>query len=252
MDLREVTVNDNRHPWERSRADMLLRKIERLRDCGLSASLVDIGAGDGFFARELSRFSDVVYAIDTGYDEDCTTARTTENIQYLCNLDDLPILKEGWKGIVMMDVLEHIEDDGIFLHKVVEKAGKGANIVITVPAYQFLFSDHDRFLKHFRRYSRSQLLAVIDKAGLDVVCMHYFYTSLFLVRLLSLPFRMKHRGVGHWRFGERHIFTRIIRLALNCDFMVCAMLAKVGILLPGLSLLAVCKTANRLDDEKLL
>jgi hypothetical protein len=86
----------------------------------------------------------------------------------------------------MMDVLEHIEHDAPFLSTVLEKLSPGGMALITVPAMQFLFSDHDAFLKHFRRYNRKQVLSLLGNFDVTVERCHYFYTSLFCARLVSL------------------------------------------------------------------
>ncbi|MDR2578426.1 MAG: hypothetical protein LBC70_06420 [Chitinispirillales bacterium] len=119
-------------------------------------------------------------------------------------------------------------------------------MLITVPAFQSLFSNHDVFLKHRRRYGRKQLLVLLRSCGLHVEKCHYFYSGLFFARWASLLLTKekpveKQTSIGEWRFGEKHVITRIVRAILNIDFRVCAALAKLRIYLPGLSLLAVCR-----------
>jgi hypothetical protein len=146
----------------------------------------------------------------------------------------------------MMDVLEHIHDDAYFLAEAIKKLTGGGFVFITVPAFQFLFSAHDVFLKHCRRYNRKQLLALLDAQGLKVERCHYFYASLFFARLAQSLLQNKkaavrHTGIGEWRFSEKHIVTRLIRAVLTIDFYCCAFLSRFHITLPGLSLLAVCR-----------
>jgi hypothetical protein len=146
----------------------------------------------------------------------------------------------------MMDVLEHIQDDHSFLTEVLRKIPRGGLALVTVPAFQFLFSEHDVFLKHYRRYNRKQLLALLDSQGLRVEQCHYFYASLFFARFFQSLLQKKkravrHKGIGEWRFSEKHIITRLIRSVLSIDFYLCAFLAKLRVFPPGLSLLAVCR-----------
>ena len=202
---------------------------------------VDIGAGDRFFTSQLASFvSGAIYAVDTGYDE---KENSLDGIHCFNNISELPEFCNG--GIILMDVLEHIHDDTSFLKEILEKMPASSFVFITVPAFQFLFSGHDVFLKHYRRYNRMQLLALIKAVNLRVEKCHYFYSSLFFARMISLFIRKDKQkrpgGIGEWRFGEKHIITRIISAILNIDFHICAFFANFHIYLPGLSILAVCK-----------
>jgi hypothetical protein len=141
----------------------------------------------------------------------------------------------------MMDVLEHVQNDREFLASALNALPDGGNVLVTVPAFQFLFSDHDVFLKHYRRYDRKSLMKLLTDSGLAIEQCHYFYTSLFFARFLLGFFKKKHNGIGGWRFHERHIITKMIYWALNVDFAMCGLFARFHIYLPGLSLLAVCK-----------
>jgi len=237
VDLTEKNNMDgNRHPWELSRAEMVLSIIKKhaVRD------IADIGAGDRFFTQMLSSIaSGTRYAIDTGY------AEKSEIIDGVRCFNDISLLSEPVDAVTLMDVIEHVQDDGAFLKEVLGKLSADALVVVTVPAFQMLFSNHDVFLKHYRRYNRKQLLSVLRKNNLHVYKCHYFYASLFLARLISLPLAKRkpassQSGIGSWRFGENHFLTQLIRIILNIDFTVCAFLAKFHIRLPGLSLLAIC------------
>jgi len=241
MDLTEKTANSNRHPWELSRAHCILNLIKQYT----LSSVADIGAGDRFFASKLkAAVCGNVYAIDTGYGEEPETAG---GIHCLNNISQLHRIEDG--AVVLMDVLEHVENDSVFLRDTLEKISSGGLVVITVPSFQFLFSDHDKFLKHLRRYNKKQLLTLMRSNNLNVERCHYFYTSLFFIRMLSLLTKKtgkknsldKVNGIGTWRFNEKHIITRAVYTILNIDFSVCCFCAKFNIYLPGLSLLAVCR-----------
>jgi hypothetical protein len=237
MDLTEKTSCGNRHPWESSRASRVLSVIKKyaVRD------VADIGAGDRFFTSKLSSVAaGVRYAVDTGYTE------KSEIIDGIRCINDISLLPESVDAVTLMDVIEHVQDDGAFLKEILGKLSADALLVVTVPAFQRLFSNHDVFLKHYRRYSRKQLLAVLRSNNLRVERCHYFYASLFLARLISLSLAKRkpassQAGVGSWRFGESHILTRVVRIILNIDFGICAFLARFRVHLPGLSLLAVCR-----------
>src|SRR3546814_13128694 len=78
-----------------------------------------------------------------------------------------------------MDVLEHVEDDAGLLRTYLDKAPPQAQAVITVPAFQFLWSHHDVFLEHHRRYTLKTLSRVVERAGAVPLRMHYYYGTIF-------------------------------------------------------------------------
>jgi len=239
MDLAEKTLNINRHPWELSRTKCVLSILRKY----ILNTVVDIGAGDRFFISKLRPFiSGEVYAVDVGYNQ---KSEVIDDIHCLNNTLDIPKLNGGG-AIIMMDVLEHIENDKSFLNEILEKVSKDDLVFITVPAFQQLFSNHDVFLKHHRRYNKKQLLALLHSCNLNVEKCHYFYASLFFARRVSLLFKKEKSvdnevGIGGWNFSDKHIITRIIYTILNIDFRICSFFAKFNIYLPGLSLLAVCR-----------
>jgi SAM-dependent methyltransferase len=238
MDLKEKTPNPNRHPWELSRARCILGLIQQKK----LKRFADIGAGDGFFTQKLLMIApDAAYAVDSEYGDDATCI---DGIICLNSISKLP--EKSFDGLILMDVLEHIEDDDAFLKEALDKLVSGGALFMTVPAMQFLFSSHDRFLGHYRRYSRKRLLALLGKNEVEVERCFYFYTALFFFRLASLvkdrlmP-EKKQTGLGTWRFPEKHLVTRSIIRFLNTDFFTNSILDKRRIYLPGLSLVAVCR-----------
>ena len=88
-----------------------------------------------------------------------------------------------------MDVLEHVDDDVALLKEYWDKAPTGTIFIITVPAFNFLWSSHDEFLEHRRRYTLSSLRRTIEKAGATPDRLHYFFGAIFpiaaAIRLLK-------------------------------------------------------------------
>jgi 2-polyprenyl-3-methyl-5-hydroxy-6-metoxy-1,4-benzoquinol methylase len=230
----------HRHPWELSRAESVLSYADRQS----ISNVVDVGAGDRFVVEQIKRrVTGRVYAVDSGY----TAKRSV--LKGVCCLNDigqLPRLTAGNNLVLMMDILEHVKDDAGFLRQALKNIPDG-KVIITVPAWQMLFSERDKAVKHYRRYNRKQLIAVIKKADLEIIRIHYFYASLTPLRLIqktsnklskAIPVRF---GVTEWRYPENHFATELVRGALNWDFKICRALAKIHVYLPGLSLVAICR-----------
>jgi hypothetical protein len=244
MDLREFSSGSdmqNHHPWELSRAYCILKDIKK----EALHNIIDVGAGDRFFTLKLSKIaSGTIYAIDTGYSEEAVC------IDHIYCLNDIAAIASsnpacvGGGAIFMMDVLEHVENDRLFLKNAVNFLAEDEIFLITVPAFQFLFSAHDTYLKHYRRYNRRNLLAIVDSAGLAIEQCHYFYIIPFFARLVSHLFQggnATQHGIGRWKFTDKHIITKVIYLMLNIDYRICGLLAHLHIYIPGLSLLAICR-----------
>jgi hypothetical protein len=224
----------HQHPWKLSREDSVLNAVKKRN----SHNFADIGVNDMFYTKKLKSFSPGnVYAVDLFFPEE---GIIKDGITCLNDIKKLP--ENELDCIVMMDVLEHIEDDFSFFNTVVDKLKVGGTVLITVPAFQFLFSAHDRKVLHFRRYNRKQLLKVLKNENLKIENCHYFYTSLFLIRLLLCLRKEKFGGnSSKWNYPENHIITIFFKMILNLDFIVNKILDKFFIRLPGLSLFAVCR-----------
>ena len=90
----------------------------------------------------------------------------------------LPNLSESWKDerldtAVLLNILEHVEEDQESLNNLARILTPGGRVVIFVPAVPALHGSLDIALSHFRRYSASQLTGMLEKAGLTVEEMKY-------------------------------------------------------------------------------
>lgn len=164
----------------------LLSKIANVADL----ELADFGSGLGLFLTLLERNQllspQQMVGIDTAYREPVQSMEGS-----------VPILPDWPKGkkfdlMLMMDVLEHIPDDAGALRFAVEQVKPGGWIFITVPAFPWLWSSHDRALKHYRRYTVDSLQALVQKdPQLEIERLHYFYASIFIPAVLI---RLRHRN----------------------------------------------------------
>lgn len=95
--------------------------------------------------------------------------------------DDFPFSGQEFDLVCLFDVLEHIERDAEALQTVYSCTRVGGSVIITVPAYQWLFSEHDRAHHHCRRYTAAKLRCMADRQGFKVRRIGYFNTVLFPV-----------------------------------------------------------------------
>jgi SAM-dependent methyltransferase len=138
--------------------------------------ILDVGAGSGIFSRQLLNegVCDRAVCLDPNYPEEKTENHNGKQIQFVKTIE-----KSSQKLILMMDVLEHVPDDLALLKEYVDSMEVGGHVLITVPAFQFLWSGHDVFLEHYRRYTIEMIEAVVKKAGMTPVESRYFFGSIF-------------------------------------------------------------------------
>ena len=141
------------------------------------SEVLDIGAGSGIFSYQLLdyRICESAVCVDPNYQEEKLEIYNGAPIYFIKTIDKIP-----QKLILMMDVLEHVEDDVTFLKKYVNRIDINSYVLITVPAFQFLWSGHDVFLGHYRRYTNNMIESVVKKAGLTPLKSRYFFGALFL------------------------------------------------------------------------
>lgn len=248
MDLNETTEEVlYRHPWELSRTQCILKVlsgyIDKLEGKGRHAEYINVGAGDLYFDKELlKKYSGShVYAVDTAYKDMESEDKRIHKYHYL---EDIEVKAVDYS--LMMDSLEYMEDDVEYVRKMARRIKKGGFFFFTLPAHPFLFSDHDRNVKNLRRYSRKSFSEVLQKVPeLEKTEDFNFYTSLFTVRLtqkiLHLPIDPEHKVTAYWKYSKKNLLTFIPAACLSLDFKFNRMLSKIGIRLPGLSMLVVCK-----------
>jgi SAM-dependent methyltransferase len=99
--------------------------------------------------------------------------------------------------VLAMDVLEHIDDELEALKSWVLATKNGGVILLTVPAFMSLWSYHDEFLDHKRRYTKADLFVLANKCNLEVVSIKYAFSFLFLpVYIIRKIIRRKNSNNG--------------------------------------------------------
>jgi SAM-dependent methyltransferase len=187
MDLKEEDIlgaDIGRHWYYRSKAAALRRMVGGLAP----RRILDVGAGSGFFSRHLLAEAGALSAlcVDIGYASDRDD-----------NEGGKPVLYRRDTGptdcdlVLMMDVLEHVDDDSGLLRHYTAKVSPGAHFLVTVPAFRFLWSGHDVFLEHKRRYRLGEIEAVMRDAGLQIARGAYYFGFVFP---LAAAVRLATRG----------------------------------------------------------
>ena len=175
MDLKEQAILGDAigaHWYYRAKSAAVARLLRGLHP----AELLDVGAGSGFFASKLLQKSGVGAAtcVDPGYAEERDELVGGKPLRFRRD-----VARSAADLVLMMDVIEHVDDDAELVRGYVQKVPRGARFLVTVPAFQALWSAHDVFLEHRRRYTLRGVEAVLRAAGLSVERGCYFCGVLF-------------------------------------------------------------------------
>jgi SAM-dependent methyltransferase len=246
VDLRERhTGNARRHPWEVVRSGFFRSVVSDHLDLQACGRVLDIGAGDGWFAdqlrTDLSPDSEIV-CWDVNYSADDLAALSPEGLH---RTTEAPA--GTFDLVLLLDVLEHVADDAGFLaDEVTPRLHADSVLVVSVPAYQALFSAHDHALGHERRYrprALRTLLAerygIIERGGLFISLLPLRVATKLAERLPQRRTAAESAGIGDWRGGEA--LTRALVSALALDARACKWMARRRVVVPGLSTWAVCR-----------
>jgi SAM-dependent methyltransferase len=175
----QMAETEAEHWWFRGRRDVLSSVLRRLA-LPSRARVLEVGSGTGGNLQMLAEFGSV-----SGLEMDETARRLTAkstgarfDIRAGRCPDDVPFDGERFDLICFFDCLEHIADDVGALARMREVLAPGGKIVVTVPAYQWLWSVHDIHLHHYRRYGRAAIAACADEAGYRIERTTYFNTLL--------------------------------------------------------------------------
>jgi hypothetical protein len=251
MDLIEKPDSSHRHPWELARFEVVKDIIDHKISDYENKNILDLGCGDLFFVESFSKNKKDTkfYAVDTAFDDDFLKNNGKENLRLFKSLRDLPEENIIFDVIFLMDVIEHIENDYHFLSELVDSkfVDERTLFVITVPAFQSLFSSHDYFLKHYRRYTNKAIERLTLKSGMQTMEKGYFFFSLLLPRfaevfLEKITGKKKQRQGTHLtNWPNNSLATKTIKDILVLDYKLQKLFRRTGIRLPGLSNYIVCK-----------
>jgi SAM-dependent methyltransferase len=248
VDLRERNVLHNkRHPWETVRARFFASKITSLIG-DKAVAVLDLGSGDCWFADQLLPklpIGSQVTCCDINFtDADIAASKG----KVITRTREIPA--QQFDVIVMLDVIEHIEHEANFLHENVRPHLKSnGTVLISVPAHPSLFTAHDTFLGHYRRYTRKQLLNV---ASLSFTTSEngYLFSSLAVARWFQsvLPNKKatSENGVGAWSAGP--LITALVLTALHADAAISRLIQKLNLRVPGLTVWTICRAQTTTQD----
>lgn len=174
------------HWWWLGREKIIETLVERYIDTSVKFEIADVGCGFGANISMLRQFGDV-----TGLELNAEAIETVKsrwgNSVQTVNWKSPDSLSLRFNFMLLGDVLEHIPDDKGAIDWINEHLLSGGYALITVPAHQFLWTQMDEVLDHYRRYTRETLLALFDDR-FEIVYCSYYNMLLFPVKVCFVMF----------------------------------------------------------------
>lgn len=193
---KQFLVLEKTHWWFIGRRRILFQMLHKHLPQKKDLKIMDVGCGFGGMLEGLSEFGRPM-----GMEIDMDSARFCKKRGFdgICLGSGyvMPFQSNSLDLITLFDAIEHIEDDEKVIRQCAEALKPGAHIMITVPAYQFLYADNDRLAMHLRRYTLKRLKNLVKDAGFEVVKGSYYNVLLFpliLPAVLLLKLKQKIRG----------------------------------------------------------
>ena len=202
---------EEKHWWHISKRELCQKVIAKYFKGG---KIVDIGCGTGKNVEAFSKYGEV-WGIDNSEEalKFCKKRGLNNVIKGDAEKSNLP--GKTFKLVTLLDVLEHTDDTKTLkeIHRILKKDGL---LLITVPSYQWMFSQWDVVLHHKRRYTKGKLEELLKKNGYEIVFSSYFQSFLvlpvFVIRRLKSALKPKNYG-SDFRLGNQFINRLLLKVS---------------------------------------
>lgn len=217
-------LSDPGHFWVQWRFSVLQRFIEP--HLGPSSRILEIGCGNGLIMWQMEH---VLKLISDGCDLNAAALKDMLPVSgqvFLYDIFDFnPLLTGQYDLVMMLDVLEHIEDDRSFLQAALQYLRPGGWLVTSVPAHPGLFSVYDRHVGHVRRYVKQDFSRLLSEAGLQNIQVSYWGMAMLPMlwlrkwmmkfvqndKVIQAGFKPPHTLFNRFMLMLMHAETRLIR-----------------------------------------
>ena len=239
----EMDLLEESHWWFVGRRAIIRNEISKLK-LNKNCSILEVGAGPGGNLHLLANFGNVVAIEMNKIAFELAKAKKPENVQLrIGKLPDNPNLfnNEKFDLICMFDVIEHIPSAEESMKLLSRHLNKDGYIILSVPAYNWLWSAHDEFNHHVKRYTRKSLINLVEESELIISSCTYFNFLLFPFAILN---RLKIQIINRHSYSGIKLPNRFINEILISIFAFERKILKFTNLPYGLSLMAVVQIRN--------
>jgi 2-polyprenyl-3-methyl-5-hydroxy-6-metoxy-1,4-benzoquinol methylase len=170
-----------KHWWWRAREEILVDELRRRVPKGASLAILDVGCGDALFFSRLCEFGEVegIESVPELVDPNGPNrARIT-----VAPFDASFQPRKNYDLILMLDVLEHFDAPEQALRRAVDLLKPAGIVVVTVPAFLILWTDHDLLNRHRTRFTKRSFARLASASRMEIMTSRYFFVWLALAKL---------------------------------------------------------------------
>jgi len=201
-----------------------------------SAKILEIGCGSGYILDYLKKKR---YQNVEGVDASKTWLKFYTNIK---KGTKIPNKKGAYDIILLLDVIEHVKEEKVLLRKIYRILKKDGVLLISAPAYMFMWSHHDVLNKHYRRYTQTRLNKPLTENGFDIIKSTYWNAkmlpAIYLIKIIQKIKKSKASNMEVMPDWTNNIYKVILGLE---NFFI-----DMGVKLPfGLSIFTLARKHQR-------
>jgi ubiquinone/menaquinone biosynthesis C-methylase UbiE len=174
---RYATLEDT-HWWFAGRRAIVRRAVEFAAPAARPLRILEVGCGTGGMLRVLEQFGATV-GLDVSHAALAYAHRRVDTPLVRGDFGSLPFADGSFDLVGVFDTLEHVEDDLAALRELRRVCCPGGRLIVSVPAFPFLWGRQDVVSHHYRRYVRAGLVSRLTEAGFEPGYATYFNTWLF-------------------------------------------------------------------------
>ncbi len=167
----QVKLEEDKHWWFATRTRAILAVLDRYVGPGRNLRILDVGAGAGNMIHHLSHYGQVI-----GLDNNPKPIEVAKERGYdvrLGSADDLPFEDRSFDLVTLLDTVEHVPNEKGVFRETFRVLRPGGFLLVTVPAFMWLWSYNDVLNAHQRRYTAPELRRKMADAGFDTVFLSY-------------------------------------------------------------------------------
>lgn len=237
----QMAAMETSHWWFVGRRRILTEVLTTYTDLPSKCHILEVGCGSGGNLSMLSQFGQVSAVEPNDEARQLASEKGDFEIRRGSLPHDIPFEPQTFDLISALDILEHVSEDLNSLFSLRNFLRPKGWLLITVPAFSFLWSTHDEDHHHKRRYNKTQLQRIVQDAGFSPVVVTYFNTLLFP---LAVSIRLMKKILRLNELNEQMTLPASINDLLTSSFSSERHFIKHWPLPVGLSLLRLARKSS--------